>query len=304
MGRMNETPLLETAVAFDNRQLLHAMLQHEAAMARSLAVLGLLPVDQAETIANTCKPVLFDADQIWREILLQSDFEQADAPPLMLTLRESVALFNPEAAPAVFREGLGEALQDNALLMLLHAWWKSLLEALQALMRHLQKTNCPVQGLPALVQRLDQAVHETLRLQCPTQNHLAQAQAPALLQALAAELGLPQHQGVDLLKQDQCDAWTIVGTDLILLNLCLVRISQGLKASPRDPWGKALQAEAQRLPLRLAQWVQERALAQRPRNFWQAEWPLWTTMTGGVVKALGALQAGLSAQQLQDLPPL
>ena len=35
MGRMNEAPLMDQVVALDSRQLLHAMLRHEAAMARA-----------------------------------------------------------------------------------------------------------------------------------------------------------------------------------------------------------------------------------------------------------------------------
>ena len=88
MGRMNEAPLMEQALAFDSRQLLHAMLRHEAAMARALSALGLLPAAQAESIANTCKPVLFDVDQIWRETLLQQGAAATAEPPLMVTLRE------------------------------------------------------------------------------------------------------------------------------------------------------------------------------------------------------------------------
>jgi hypothetical protein len=44
----------------------------------------------------------------------------------------------------------------------------------------------------------------------------------------------------------------------------------------------------------LAQWVQERALSSGPRDFWRAEWPLWSTLTGGAVAALNALRAGLA----------
>jgi hypothetical protein len=296
MGRMNEAPLVEQAVALDSRQLLHAMLRHEAAMARALSELGLLPAAQAESIANTCKPVLFDVDQIWRETLLQQDAVATGAPPLMVTLRESVALFNPQAAAAVFRGGLSEVLQDNAVLILTHAWWTSLCAQLHALMRALDKKQQPLQGLPALVQRLHQGVTEGLQLQCPTQDPLAQAQAPALLQALANALDMPLAKHARVSLSDQCDAWTSLGTDLVLLTLCLARIAQGLPAAPRSPWGAPLQAEAARLPLRLAQWVQERALASRPRDFWQVEWPLWTTLTGGAVGALNALAAGLAEE--------
>jgi hypothetical protein len=293
MGRMNEAPLVEQAVALDSRQLLHAMLRHEAAMARALSELGLLPPAQAESIANTCKPVLFDVDQIWRETLLQQDTAAGAEPPLMVTLRESVALFNPQAAPAVFRGGLSEALQDNALLILTSAWWASVSAQLHALMRLLDKKQQPLQGLPVLTERLHLGVSERLQLQCPTQDPLAQAQMPALLQALAKALDMPQVKPTNAILNDQSDAWTSLGTDLVLLTLCLARIAQGLPASPRSPWGGALQAEAARLPLRLAQWVQERALATRPRDFWQAEWPLWTVLTGGAVAALNALKAGL-----------
>lgn len=294
MGRMNEAPLLENAVAFDSRQLLHAMLRHEAAMARALAALGLLPPAQAESIANTCKPVLFDVDQIWRETLLQQDAATLGEPPLMVTLRESVALFNPQAAAAVFRQGLSEALQDNALLILTHAWWASFSVSVQSLMSSLRAHKRPLQGLLMLVQRLQTGVTQTLQLQCPTQDPLAQAQATVLLQNLAQALDMPAVQDGAADAQDQQDAWTSLGTDLVLLTLCLARIAQALPASPRAPWGAPLQAQARRLPLRMAQWVQERAQAERPRDFWQAEWPLWTSLTANAVAALQAVQAGLA----------
>jgi hypothetical protein len=203
-------------------------------------------------------------------------------------------LFNPQAAPAVFRGGLSEALQDNALLILTSAWWASYAVQLQALMRLLDKKLHPLQGLPVLTERLHLGVTERLQLLCPTQDPQAKAQAPALLQALAKALDMPQAKPTNASLNDQSDAWTSLGTDLVLLTLCLARIAQGLPASPRSPWGGALQAEAARLPLRLAQWVQERALAARPRDFWQAEWPLWTALTGGAVAALNALKAGLA----------
>ena len=296
MGRMNEAPLMEQALAFDSRQLLHAMLRHEAAMARALSALGLLPAAQAESIANTCKPVLFDVDQIWRETLLQQDAAGTEEPPLMVTLRESVALFNPQAADAVFRGGMSERLQDNALLILTHAWWASFSAQLHELMRLLDKRQWPLQGLPALAHRLHVGVTETLQLQCPTRDPMACAQAPALLQALAAALDMPAVRPTGQDVHDQGDAWASLGADLVLLTLCLSRIAQGFKAAPRSPWGLPLQAEAGRLPLRLAQWVQERALGGRPRDFWQAEWSLWTSLTGGAVAALNALLAGLAAE--------
>ncbi len=293
---MNEAPLMEQVLALDSRQLLHAMLRHEAAMARALSELGLLPAARAESIAKTCMPVLFAVDEIWRETLLQQDAAAGTEPPLMVTLRESVALFNPQAATAVFRGGLSEALQDNALLILTSAWWASYAAQVQALMRLLDKKQHPLQGLPALLERLHLGVTERLQLQCPTQDPQAQAHAPALLQALANALDMPQAKQVRVSLSDQCDAWTSLGTDLVLLTLCLARIAQGLPAAPRSPWGAPLQAEAARLPLRLAQWVQERALASRPRDFWQAEWPLWTALTGGAVDALNALAAGLAEE--------
>lgn len=303
MGRMNEAPLLENALAFDSRQLLHAMLRHEAAMARALAALDLLPSAQAESIANTCKPVLFDVEQIWRETLLQQHAATPGDPPLMVTLRESVALFNPQAAVAVFRQGLSEVLQDNALLILTHAWWTSFSASLQTLMNGLQARQQPLQGLPLLVQRLQTGVTQSLQLQCPTQDPLAQAQAPLLLQNLALALDMPASQAGAAERRDQQDAWTSLGTDLVLLTLCLARIAQALPASPRSPWGAPLQAQARRLPLRLAQWVQERALGERSRDFWQAEWPLWTSLSANAVAALQAVQAGL-VQDDQETPAL
>ncbi len=296
MGHMREAPLLEQATAFDSRQLLHAMLRHEAGMARALSTLGLLPAAQAESIANTCKPVLFDVDQIWRETLLQQDAALPADPPLMVTLRESVALFNPQAAAAVFRGGVREALQDNAMLILTHAWWAPFSAQLQSLMVHLRQKQRALQGLPMLVQRLHLGITQTLQLQCPTQDPLARAQMLALLPALAQALDLPANQVAAADASDQRDAWTSLGVDLVLLTLCLARLAQTVQSTAHSPWGPALQVQASRLPLRMAQWVQERALVTHPRNFWQAEWPLWTVLTGDAVGALNALMAGLMAE--------
>lgn len=90
------------------------MLRFEAALARAQADTGLIAASAAQSIAGTCKIELFDVPKLVRE----STRVRCLATPLLGSLRETVALFNTDAA-AVVNHGCSLAnVVDSAMALI------------------------------------------------------------------------------------------------------------------------------------------------------------------------------------------
>jgi 3-carboxy-cis,cis-muconate cycloisomerase len=85
------------AEALSDRNFVAAMLRFEAALARAQADAGLIAASAAQSIAGTCKVELFDVPKLVRE----STRTRCLSTPLLGSLRETVALFNADAATVV-----------------------------------------------------------------------------------------------------------------------------------------------------------------------------------------------------------
>lgn len=84
----------QAAESLSDLRVVQTMLRIEAALARAQANAGLIPADAAQSIMGTCKVELFDVPKLVRE----SARTRSLATPLVDSLRETVALFNPQAA--------------------------------------------------------------------------------------------------------------------------------------------------------------------------------------------------------------
>jgi 3-carboxy-cis,cis-muconate cycloisomerase len=109
-GFLSTPEMLE---AFSARNFLEAMLRFEASLARAQASVGLIPETAAQSIIGTCKVELFDVAKIERE----SGRAGSIAIPLVKSLRETVGLFNKEAAGFVHFGSTSQDVIDTALVL-------------------------------------------------------------------------------------------------------------------------------------------------------------------------------------------
>ena len=103
----------EAVEVFSERRFLAAMLQFEASLARAQAAAGLIPEAAAASIMRTCQVELFDVAKIMRE----SARAGSVALPLVKILKETVALFNPEAARFVNFGSTSQDAIDTAMVL-------------------------------------------------------------------------------------------------------------------------------------------------------------------------------------------
>lgn len=103
----------EVQEAFGERALVAAMLRFEAALARAQADVGLIPRAAAQSIIGTCKVELFDVARIVREGPRAGSL----AIPLVESLRETVGLFNYDAAAFVHRGCTSQDVIDTAMAL-------------------------------------------------------------------------------------------------------------------------------------------------------------------------------------------
>lgn len=103
----------EVLEAFSERNFIDAMLRFEASLARAQAGAGLIPEAAAQSIIGTCKVELFDVAKIVRE----SGRAGSIAIPLVKSLKETVALFNKEAAAYVHFGSTSQDVIDTALAL-------------------------------------------------------------------------------------------------------------------------------------------------------------------------------------------
>ena len=98
---------------FSERKFIACMLRFEAALARAQASVGLIPDSVAQSIIGTCKVELFDVAKIVRESVRAGSI----AVPLVKSLRETVGLFNQDAARFVHYGATQQDVVDTALVL-------------------------------------------------------------------------------------------------------------------------------------------------------------------------------------------
>ncbi|HEX6707126.1 MAG TPA: 3-carboxy-cis,cis-muconate cycloisomerase [Albitalea sp.] len=103
----------EAIAAFDERAVVQAMLDFEAALARAQAEEGVIPATAAAAIAGVCKAELFDLPAI----VGASGRAGSLAIPLVKKLTETVALFDAEAAGHVHWGSTSQDVIDTALVI-------------------------------------------------------------------------------------------------------------------------------------------------------------------------------------------
>ncbi|MBO9513414.1 MAG: 3-carboxy-cis,cis-muconate cycloisomerase [Variovorax sp.] len=103
----------ETLAAFSDHRFVDAMLRFEAALARAQAQVGLIPKSAAHSIVGSCKVELFDVAKIVRD----SGRAGSIAIPLVKSLQEAVALFNPEAERYVHFGSTSQDVIDTAMAL-------------------------------------------------------------------------------------------------------------------------------------------------------------------------------------------
>lgn len=103
----------ETESAFGESKVIDAMLRFEAALAQAQASAGLIPQAAAQSIVGTCKVDLFDVPRMVRESVGAGSI----AIPFIKSLRETVGLFNREAAAFVHFGCSNQDVMDSAMAL-------------------------------------------------------------------------------------------------------------------------------------------------------------------------------------------
>lgn len=130
MSRLFESYLStpEATESLSDLRVVDTMLRIEAALARAQASAALIPADAAQSIIGTCKVELFDVPKLVRE----SARTRCLAAPLVASLRETVALFNPQAAGFVHMGCGDHELVDTALSLVIRDMLKLMAQELHA----------------------------------------------------------------------------------------------------------------------------------------------------------------------------
>ena len=227
--------------AFSERNFLDAMLRFEASLARAQASAGLLPEAAAQSIVGTCKVELFDVAKIVRE----SGRAGSIAIPLVKSLKETVGLFNKDAAGYVHFGSTSQDVIDTALALVtrnamnlieadIHKAVAALLVLARTLMQPASVTSfgfkCAGWAAPLArsLQRLQVAGDNALSVQLGgAVGTLAQmkGKGPQITAVMAADLKLkaaafPWHT--------QRDEWVALGCELGLLVGSLGKIAKDI----------------------------------------------------------------------------
>jgi 3-carboxy-cis,cis-muconate cycloisomerase len=241
----------EMQQAWGEREFVSAMLRFEAALARAQAQLGLIPQACAQSIIGTCKVELFDVARIVRDSARAGSL----AIPLVKSLRETVGLFNPQAAEHVHLGCTSQDVIDTAValiaqpaLALIDADLRLAIDALLALAeRHaddpvLARTlmqpasvtsfgfKCMGWAAPLLRsrQRLQAAAEQGLCLQLGgAVGTLAQmgGQGPEVARLMAADLGL---RCPEVAWHTQRDLWVVLGCELAVMVGSLGKVAKDI----------------------------------------------------------------------------
>lgn len=292
------------------RSLVAAMLHYEAALARAQAAMGLIPEAAAQSIVGTCKVELFDVSQ-----LLRDSGPTGLAPALVASLRETVGLFNPQAAVFVHQgSGSEEVLLgamalltrqvllhiegdvlDSVSAVLARAGSEPLRPLLQLSLSRPAATSsvgvvCVAWAAPLLrsLQRLRRTAAEAL---CVRLGSTGDAQETELIRRMAQELVL----GVEAIPGlSRGDEWVVLASDLGVLAAHLGKLAQDLALLGLPGLAMALDA-AQTVPHRVAMLLT--ALAQQ--DAWVPDWTEWTRLllsVHGSARALAQALPGLSLE--------
>lgn len=256
MSSIFEGPLTtpEVLAAFSERSFLEAMLRFEASLARAQASVGLIPEAAAQSIIGTCKVELFDVAKIVREGARAGSI----AIPMVKSLKDTVALFNQDAADYVHFGASPQDLVDAALTLvtrtaveLIENDVRKAVDALLKLARHhaadpvLVRTliqpvsvtsfglQCTEWAAPLVrsLQRFRLVVPQALGLQLGGAGVQAQMQkegrsvGPEVLGLMAEEL---QLSAPGFSWQTQRDEWVALGCELGLLVGSLGKMARDL----------------------------------------------------------------------------
>ena len=226
--------------AWGEHEVVSAMLRFEAALARAQADAGLIPESAAQSIIGTCKVELFDVARIVRESARAGSL----AIPLVKSLKETVAMFNPQAVQYVHLGSTSQDVIDTAMALitrsaldLIHADLTVCIEALlgraerhaadpvlaRTLMQPASVTSfglkCMGWAIPLLRsrERLRRSAEQGLCVQLGgAVGTLAQMQGkgPEVLMRMATDLGLTCPQASWHTQRDQ---WVSLGCEIAVL---------------------------------------------------------------------------------------
>ncbi len=230
----------EMTSAWGEREFVAAMLRFEAALAAAQAEAGLIPREAAQSIIGTCKVELFDVPRVARD----SGRAGSLAIPLIRALKETVAMFNPQAAALVHLGSTSQDVIDTAMALVskpalalidedLRALCTALVEKAQSHADHpvlartlMQPASVTSLGLKCIHwvapllrsrQRLRRAAEDALCLQLGgAVGHLAQMgrKGPQITASMARELGLRDPQGSWHTERDR---WVALACELALM---------------------------------------------------------------------------------------
>ena len=269
MGHMFDLVTSDPQHAFSERALVAAMLRQESTLAQAQANLGLMAAHDAQSIISTCKVDLFDVPHIIRDSRLTASSVTGE-PPIIKSLRDSVHLFNPQAAAAVYRAGHAQDLLDNALALLTQ---DVLLTLHNDVMVRSQRGDAA--ALLQSWQRVELAAAQALGVRLSLRDDDADFPLGDVQQEVAKLLGLT------VTSVSAHEAWMSLGAELGVLALCAQRMTA--------QQGERAQAPS-RTPLWVAQWLTELSTSagagEGRRDFWQAEFPLWSTLVIHAVQSV------------------
>lgn len=247
----------EVTEVLSDRSFVAAMLRYQAALSRAQANAELIPAGAAQSIIGTCKVELFDVPKLTRE----SGRVRCLAAPLLAGLRETVGLFNAEAASFVGYGYTRQNLIDSALalvsvdvLALVRAdVLRTLTDLLQLANLHeatpmlspahptapvlscigLQCTEWAAPMLRSL-QRLGRSAQQALVV------HLGEVPStstalPATLEQVAARMAAElQLAGPPACMESRCDEWMVVASELGQLIASQARMAAELASWSRS----------------------------------------------------------------------
>lgn len=234
---------------FSPAAVVQSMMDVEAALARAQAKVGLIPTAAAQAIASLCRAELYDVPAL----IAAAPRTGSLAMPVVVRLRETVALFDPAAALYVHRNACAQDIVDTAMVLrtreALRLIDDSLLELCHSLLELAERhAAVPLLGrtmmqpaqvislryklmnwlMPLLrsAQRLREQAQSSLLVQfggpVGTLDALGD-DAPAVLQALAQELRLPAPS---MCWHTQRDGWLRLGVEVGLLCGNLGKLAQ------------------------------------------------------------------------------
>lgn len=236
---------------FDDKPVIQAMLDFEAALARAQADEGLISTQAAEVIAQHCKADLFDIDAL----VIAARRAGSLAIPLVKALTKIVAEQDAEAATKVHWGSTSQDVIDSGMVLVTRDALALILDPLHALCQQLLTLAQAHLTTPVLARTLMQPAQVTslgfklanwaapLVRSHQQLNHMAQQalqlqlagavgtlavmgeQGPAVAQRVANDLGLKYEEGN---WHTQRDTWVRLGLEIAILTGNLGKIATDL----------------------------------------------------------------------------